>query len=462
MGIHRNRWMLMLVTIPGLLLASAATPQKPIDPTDGSIEGSIQLLINLSSSEEKSTIALVKRYFNPAAKPELIRQMKIHPQKENLIANFGYVAEASDLKIYSDYFENEDATFDFHAASPAHALAIMSRRGIAEADVLLDQILSPNYWKDRKINVKEMPQPFRADGNPEGEMFLLIAPIKARTSDPKRYDKIAAALDEIRDERVRNKIASETQIANYVHGFPRYSALSENYVKNIQPAIDARSAEFQRKRQEEAEKRMQEFESKARKDETYKLTVKVHSLLEKPKKYMEYSGASKAALVNEASQFMDAAIKPWVNDPVEVHKKSNSFGRMAENGFPMFHPVKLSPSDPDGAWLLGRGKSAEYIEEVLQVASGLFQKPRDVEHARVFALDRLTTPEELNDPKSQADVIVVVIPLKNAEALAAKFPKLFKKETQIGGLASLDANGAPLIHCIFYRHLNKWFWNVPG
>jgi hypothetical protein len=48
-------------------------------------------------------------------------------------------------------------------------------------------------------------------------------------------------LDEIKNERARNKIASETQVANYVHGIPRYTALGACRITpisflNLEPA----------------------------------------------------------------------------------------------------------------------------------------------------------------------------------------------------------------------------------
>lgn len=453
-----------LAALTCLLVARAGAAEKAIDPLDGSVEGSIQLMLNIyRTNSEKDALAFVQRYFNPAAKPELMRQMKIHPQRELLISAFGYLAEAGDLDFYRNIYENKETTFDYRSIfPPAHALGVMSRRGVAGADALLDIILSPNFWKERKINMNEMPHPLQTGGGPECEVFIYMVPIKARTADPRRYEKIAAALDEIKNEHARNKIASETQVANYVHGIPRYTALAENYVKNIQPELDRKSSEFRRKQQEEAEKRMQKFEQKARKDATYQVTVKVQALLKKPKNYLEYSGSSKADLVNEASGFLDAVIKPWLDDPVEVMKKSTAWGRMAEVGFPLFHPVKLSPNDPDGAWLLGRGKSREYIEEVRSVAAVLLWKQRDLQHARVFALGRSLAPEVLRDPKSQAEVIVVSIPVKDAEALKTKFPKFFKNENGIEALASVDTGGVPTLHMIYYRHLNKWFWNLPN
>lgn len=446
---------------------------KTDDASKHSIEASIQALINLSEADhsipEKHITQGMKTYFNPDARSELMRQMKTHPQRELLIKNYGYVAESRDVIIYNDILYNTNSTTDSAPIMAISALAIMSRRGVNGADELLDKVLSPDFWKDKKTHYGKTHYLFRGGKGSECAMFIYVASQKAHTSDPRRYEKIAAALDEIKDNEIRDKIASETEVANYVYGIPRYRALAENYATKIQPSMDAQVAESVRREREYREKRAQRGDARSQEGKYEEYKIKIHKILDNRNNCVvdQLSVEARTNIIQEADQFLDTKIKPWIEKANDDKARNDLLISTADDAVPFFGPLNMKDSENMDKWLARRPNMSNALVELHDVVKVLIPKERDLEHARIMSysfdkIDRSKAEEIRKDPKSKADMIMVIIPVKNGEDLKTKFPKYFKKSGPFGPLITLDENGTPLIHVVYHHDMNKWFWNPPG
>lgn len=446
------------------------TPALAVDPLDRTIQGSIELLSRPGEvTSEGMHILFLKKYFNPAAKPELLRQMEISAQRKHLIQNFGYVAELEDLPWYENFFSDKNRIYDYTTIYAASALGIMSRRGMSGADDLLDKILSPYFWKGKKIDSNDMPHRIKSGGLPEHEMFICIAYIKSKTNDPRRYEKIALALDNIEDEKMRNDIVSTTKMAECVSSIPRYKTLSQNYMKEIQHARDLRISKINRKMQQDAEAMKTGNEKRKQENAARERRTSILDILENCNHFIlnQMPADESKNLVAEAIQCLNTKIKPWIEKPNDKQLRNEFLLSAAEDAVPFFCALNMQNSRNMDTWIAGKRDVSKGIVEMHEVATILFQKDLDLERARILSysmdkIDQAKGEEIRKDPKSKADMIIVIIPVKNGEDLKAKFPKYFKRSGPFSPLITLDENGTPLIHVIYHRDMKKWFWNPPG
>ncbi len=397
---------------------------------------------------------------------DIVYGVNNHPRSDVIIGNYGLVADANDLKKMDQYFEDKNRVYDGKKiGAMACALKNMSDRKIVGSDEMLDKILRPVFWSERKIDIKSLAfMPF-SDGNPECAMFMEVAFFKMKTGDPSKSDKIAAALDEL-PVGLRQKIASQTMIANYVYGVSRYRSLAENYVKNIQPQLDAKTKEYFQKQQNFINAKHKENEKRrAAQKITRERNNEYTRIYQDPKSRIvgEYNQETKKSLAKDADNFIEQVIKPYIKKPADKQLRNSLIISLADNGVPLFSDSNTT--DTIDELFKKKPKFTNDLEQTQIMTRDLLEYKYDLANASIqsFSLSPLgpsSISKALKNPKLNADVVLVSISFKGAGRLKEKYPRHFSGGG--GPFASQDSRGQPVIHLIYYREMNKWYWNPPG
>lgn len=432
-----------------------------------SIEDSIKLMGR--NVLEVNNLPFVHDHFNPAARDRIVKI--VYGQENNsrydvIICNYGLIAETNDLKLMNDYFDDKSRTYEGRRVGGlGRALMNMSNRKIPGSDQLLDKILHPKYWAERKLDKSSFTFIHESDENAESAAFMEMAFFKMRTADVMKSEKVASALDEVPDG-IRQKIASQTNIANYVCGIPRYKALTDNYVNVIQPARNAREKELLQERERREKKAFEEHQAKYNREKSYDdFKRKMSDLYNDRSRYIngEYSPMIKADLVREAEQFLEKVVKPYIVKPNDKKMRDALVFSMADNGVPLLSDS--SASEDIDTLFKKKPELPNDLAQTQKMVQDLLKHKYDLVSARIMTfsfnpLSQSSVSEALKNPKLHADVIIVAIPFNETGDLKVKYPMFFKNVN--GPFATLDSKGQPLIHLIYYRELNKWFWNPPG
>lgn len=443
-------------------LISEASSKKYLS-SDASIEMMARDVLDIED------VVFVRNHFNTAAKDRLVKIVygqENHPRYDVLICNYGLIANENDVKLMNSYFDDNNRAYDGRRIGPfGRALMNMSNRKIPGSDQLLDKILHPTFWIGRTIDVNSLTYIHESDGNAESAIFMEVAFYKMRSSDKMKSEKIASALDEV-PEIIRKKIASQTMIANYVCDVPRYSSLSESYVKNIQPQLDARTKVFFQKQQHYIDAKNKENEKRrAAQKITRERNNEYTRIYQNPKSRVvgEYNLETKKSIVKNAEELLERVIKPCLKQPADIQLHNALVLSMADNGIPLL-AESSNIADVDTLFKK-KPELSNDLSQTLKMVEDMVKYQCDLSNASVQSfsirpLDHTSISEVLKTPKLHADIIIVAIPFDDSGDLKAKYPKFFKNVE--GPFATLNAKGQPLMHFVYYRALNKWYWNPPG
>lgn len=394
---------------------------------------------------------------NKQARPEFVKILKDTGQIQywpNVIVGMGEIGDQSDVSLVMGSLSSVHGKIDRNMSKlPTNVIACMSRmtsRGIKPARDEIIKMLVPDYWRKYDFILESI-----ADYYVDQNTYLACNAMSlySLSNDPDCIINIKAAVEKVTNEKSRKLL--ESRIPDCV----------ENYNINLKAIASGNPQKYIEENYFTAKKTSAENaiegENKiynARRRNIFKiLDDKAYFIID------SVVAEDKISILKCAKQSLDEKIKPWIYKPYDS-KIRNEFLRYISGDAV---PLNIQSSDDMEAWLANKPKVLNALGELHLVATVLFQKDLDLEHARILSysmdkIDQAKAEEIRKDPKAKADMIIVIIPVKNGEDLKTKFPKYFKKSGPFGPLVTLDENGTPLIHVIYHRDMNKWFWNPPG
>lgn len=408
------------------------------------------------------TVRLVKagKYprgrMNPEARSDLIKIIYDNDLKDlwpNAVMGLGYIGDVDDVHAIVERLSilhgNLKPPLNNYPERCIDALNAMSTRNIASARQKLTEMINPEFWgKYDYVILDPVPKYYV---NQNTYLSYVALSIYSWGRDPDYVVNAGNAIKMIKDEKSRKLL--ETRLPACVNNYYLHKkAIASGdtrkyYRENLFKKMEIQSSE--REAQNKARQKNREY-------------MRMYA---DPKARIagESTQEAKANLAKDADQFIKEVVKPYVDKPGNKKIRDILVLSLADDGVPLFSDSNTT--DTIDELFKKKPKFTNDLEQTQIMTRDLLEYKYDLANASIqsFSLGPLgpsSISEALKNPKLNADVVLVSISFKGADRLKEKYPRHFSGGG--GPFASQDSQGQPVIHLIYYREMNKWYWNPPG